>query len=273
MLNHPGRVGAIGVVSPASIGIGGGGGGGYDSSAAALIAAFSTPATSARMSAINSLIVALKSAGVWTKLDILYVLAAHDAQAGRLNWKVPASFALVEVNSPTFTTDQGYAGNGTTSYLNTQFTPSTNGVNLTQNSATIGVWSRTAAAQGASTFGNATGTGSLLVAPRITGDNFNYRVNQTTTAATANTDGSGHYAASRSASNATQGYKNGATAGSAGSVASAALPSVALNIGRVASGFSDAQVAAAYAGGNLTSTEHANLHSALNAYMTAVGAA
>ena len=34
---------------------------------------------------IKTLVDSLKSAGVWAKLDALYLLAAHDAQAARLN--------------------------------------------------------------------------------------------------------------------------------------------------------------------------------------------
>lgn len=244
----------------------------FDTSANVLFGAMSVQPSAARKTLIDALITGLKADGVWTLLDALWVLAAHDSQAGRLNWKAPASFTLVEVNSPTFTADQGYAGNGTTSYLNTTYVPSTSGVNLTQNSATIAVWSRTAAA-GAGIFGNGTSTGAFFISPRQTGDTFNYRVNQSTTTGTASTDGSGFFAASRSGASATQGYKNGATFGSAGSVASAAPTSIALNIGRVAAGFSSAQVAAAAVGGNLNGTQHAALYSRLNTYMTAIGAA
>jgi hypothetical protein len=47
------------------------------------------------------------------------------------------------VNSPTFTAYQGYTGNGTSSYLNTNFNAAANGIQYTQNSACYGAYFRT----------------------------------------------------------------------------------------------------------------------------------
>ena len=38
---------------------------------------------------------------------------------GRLNWASPSTFELSEVSSPTFTSDEGFTGNGATSTLDT----------------------------------------------------------------------------------------------------------------------------------------------------------
>lgn len=244
----------------------------YDTDTIALLGTMSVQPTATRAGLIDALIAGLKTDGIWSLLDLFYVQAAHDSQAARLNWINPATYTCLEVASPTFTTDQGYAGNGTTSYLNTQYTPSTNAVNLAQNSATIAVWSRTAAVD-KFVFGNGTSTGIIAIGTRLTGDFFSYRMNQSTTTATASTDGSGLFAASRSGASATQGYRNGATLGAAGSAASAALPAQALNIGRVAAGFSGVQVAAAAVGANLSGAQHLALYTRLNTYMTAIGAA
>lgn len=246
----------------------------YDTDTIALLGTMSVQPTATRAGLIDALIAGLKTDGVWSLLDLFYVLAAHDAQAARLNWLNPATFACAEVNSPTFTADQGYAGNGANSYLNTTFVPSTSATKAAQNSATIFSWSRTSAVTaGGGMIGPGTGTFAMNLVPRNTGDLFAYRINQTTTTSVANTDGSGLFAASRSGASATQSYRNGSTIGSAGSVASAALPSVALNIGRVGGGFSSVQVAAAGLGANLNGTQHAALNTRLNTYMTAIGAA
>ena len=50
---------------------------------------------------------------------------------------------ITAVNSPTFTASQGYNGNGTNSYLNTNYNPTTNGVKYTLDSASLYVYSRT----------------------------------------------------------------------------------------------------------------------------------
>jgi hypothetical protein len=121
-------------------------GGGNEAETTTLLAAMSSQPDATRTTAINTLIAALKTAGIWAKLDVLYILAAHDAQAARLNWKTPASFTATAVNTPTFTTDRGYNGNGSTSYLTTGFTPSTHATQMTQNSASVFAWNRTARA-------------------------------------------------------------------------------------------------------------------------------
>lgn len=77
-----------------------------------------------RATAINTLIASLKTfttafgVSLWDRLDCLYIPAAHDPQAARINWKNPAQIATV-VGSPTFTTDRGYSGVTGSSYINT----------------------------------------------------------------------------------------------------------------------------------------------------------
>lgn len=86
----------------------------------------------------NQLIVDLKAAGIWTQLDVFYVFATDgDSDFATLNWKAPASFQCVKVNSPTFTSNLGFTGNGTTNYLDTQWIPNTHGVNYTLDNASF----------------------------------------------------------------------------------------------------------------------------------------
>jgi hypothetical protein len=70
----------------------------------------------------NQLIVDLKDDGVWNDLDLFYVFATDgDSDFATINWKDPDNFECIEVNSPTFTSNQGFASNGTSSYLNTDY--------------------------------------------------------------------------------------------------------------------------------------------------------
>ncbi len=248
-----------------------------ETEASTLFAAMSTAPTLSRQYAINALIAALKSAGIWTKLDVLQVFAAADAQAASLNWKNPATFTASPQSSPTFTADRGYNGDGAASYVNTTWAPS-NGVNYTQDSATIFAWSRTSAAESDDAkgiLGSGTTT-AVRLTTRSSANLLRYRINQASSSSGGSgiTDGSGLYAASRSGAAATQAYRNGATSGLAGSVASGALSSVTLNIGRLnTTAFSSAQCAAWGAGSNLSAAEHLSLYNALRAYLIAVGAA
>jgi hypothetical protein len=87
----------------------------------------------------NQLMIDLKSAGVWNKLDSFRVYATDGSAAYALiDWK--RLVLCTAVNSPTFTTNLGYKGNGTSSYINSNFTPSIDGVNYTLNSASMFVY-------------------------------------------------------------------------------------------------------------------------------------
>jgi hypothetical protein len=89
----------------------------------------------------NNLVLGLKSNGIWSKLDVFYVFANDGSQQfGTLNWKNPNLYQNTLVNSPSFTTNQGFASNGSSSYINTNFRLQTNGVNYQQNSASFGYY-------------------------------------------------------------------------------------------------------------------------------------
>lgn len=55
----------------------------------------------------------------------------------------PSSTQITEVNSPAWTPNQGYAGNGVNSYLNTNYNYSTDAVNASRNNMSHGIYSRT----------------------------------------------------------------------------------------------------------------------------------
>lgn len=89
----------------------------------------------------NNLVLSLKAGGVWTKLDVLYIFANDGgSDFGTLNWKAPTLNQATLINSPTFTSNQGFAGNGTSSYIDTNFNPSTQGVNYTLDDASISAY-------------------------------------------------------------------------------------------------------------------------------------
>ena len=84
----------------------------------------------------NTLLTSMKADGVWAKLDVFYVFAQDGGSAfGTLNWKNPNANQSTLVNSPTFVSNGGFTGNGTSSYIDTNFNPSTQGVQYTLNNA------------------------------------------------------------------------------------------------------------------------------------------
>jgi len=82
----------------------------------------------------NQLMLGLKSAGVWSKLDT-FAMFANDGGSNfaLIDWKRLSLYTAV--NSPTFSTNGGFTGNGTSSYIDTNFNPATQGVNYTLNNA------------------------------------------------------------------------------------------------------------------------------------------
>ena len=124
---------------------GGGSSGGFDTDYQAVLdrsTALGYTAPSASQQTLqNTLVEDLKTAGVWDKLDVFYVFATDgDSDFATLNWKAPSSHQVTKVNSPTFTADSGFTGDGTSAYLNTSFRPLTNGNNYQANNASIGVY-------------------------------------------------------------------------------------------------------------------------------------
>jgi hypothetical protein len=91
------------------------------------------------------------AAGCGSVLQGLYFTVTNTTTTANLNI-CGTSFTLTSTAAPTFTADGGYAGNGTSTFLNTNFNPSTNGVAVTQNSNSIGVYlGNSRAANGAAT--------------------------------------------------------------------------------------------------------------------------
>jgi len=250
---------------------GGGGGSGpvYDPDAVILFAAMTVQPDTARKEVINQLILNLKAAGIWSVLDVLYVTAAHDAQAAGLNWKAPASFVLTAVNSPTFTTDRGYAGDGTTSYLDTGWAPN-NGVQFTQNSAHFGLWLRSVGAAAGNILGRATAGTPILFTPNPFGSGVQLRLNSGAAVYINPPAAAGWNVCDRASSTTIALRKDGVEQGTAAQTSSA-RDSAALLIGRAGSSFSTAQVAAASFGASIASLD-SSYYAALQTYMTAVGA-
>lgn len=251
------------------------GGGSYDAAALALFARMSPTPSTARKTTINNLIVALKGYGIWTKLDVLYLLAADVQLNSLLNW-ISTSNNATAVSSPSFTADQGFTGDGAAAYLNTGYVGGTGQFALADHCA--GAWARTNGGGGITMLGyldgSAGGVGLYMQGTNGIADGQSPRSQATST---------GHQVISRTVSTAFDYY-------SAGSLVANfvngfpnftnAVPFYVLAYDfwdpfagtNVPAGFTIRQVSAFHAGAGLTATEVGNLNTALTAYMTDVGA-
>ncbi|MEY9375081.1 hypothetical protein [Rhizobium leguminosarum] len=223
----------------------------YDSAASALFARMSTQPNDTRKGHINTCIVALKTAGVWTKIEHLYLLASHDAQSAKLNWK-GAVGDLTEPGTSTFTTDSHWTGGDMTL---TGVAP--NAMSLfTQNDAHLGVWAKT-------------NSNALLVqmtanVSNIVRTSALYTSRENRSANTAvNITMLGHTLWTRRSSTQYEVYFNGVSQVSPAQT-SAALTATAPFIRGTN------QIAAMHCGSQLSDAEATDLYNALNTYLTAI---
>ncbi len=227
---------------------------------------------------VDDLIVGLKDDGVWNSLDRLWLFAAENEFAAEVD--LVANTVSTPNVSPTFTPDQGYTCNGSTSYVDLNYGPSNGAVNFIQDSASLSVWCNTNRATANMALTGAIGPGganadlwpyTAIVAP--TG--LLVRVNDSFTML-ANSSSLGFFTNNRSGVSACEGYWNGS---SLGSTTDAAVGLSAQNFavggglqsGGSLNGPSTDQCSAAVYGGSRSSTDEANLYSRLRTYMTAVG--
>jgi len=242
--------------------------------AAAVAAAFTIPPSFSRASQIDTLVGSLKSAGVWSLIDVLYVMAAADSQAAGINWINPATFVLIPTGSPAFTANKGYTGNGATSYLDSGYNPSTAALGMTLNDGHISGWSLSnlPAASNNRIVGN-TGTtsGRTLILLRNIGDFCSPLVNDAGGSTITNTTTQGHFIANRSGLSALQVYRNGSSIGSL-TTASASLATFSVSFLRDDTFFSTLQISCGSMGRSLTAPQSAAFYSALQVYMQSVGA-
>ena len=98
--------------------------------------------TNARTIIVDTLVLGLKAQGLFSKLDRLWLFAAENPPSALTSLVNPSTGLATAVNSPTFTADQGYAGDAATSYINSGYNPST-GPQFTQDSAHYSHYART----------------------------------------------------------------------------------------------------------------------------------
>lgn len=229
----------------------------------------------ARRTVVNTLIAGLKTDGVFGSLDRLWIFAAENTQSATIDMKSLQTAS--PQNSPTFTVDRGYAGDGISSYIDTGFNTNSSGVNYSVNSATFFAYDRNGLGIidpgliGVTDTGNVTST--MMGKDGQTAADINDNSLQNVLTGTA-----GLIAVNRSGASANQVYQNGSSIAS-GSDPSRGLPNVgnmficaANNNGGGAGFFFTDQFAAVGLGGSLSSTGHSSLYTRIQSYMTSVGA-
>lgn len=258
-----------------------GGGSSYDVDAQAFITAASITNTTQK-SAINTLVLNLKTNSIWSKFKAIYPFVGGTAAQHRFNLKDPravaGAFYLDFVNGWTHSSN-GCLPNGTDGYANTNFKPIDNG--LSTASAHISYYARTGSttSDGAEIgYYNSTSiTGFTLQGKSSTLEHryfYDFFKKATRTVASAPT---GLTMGSSVSSIRRDLYLNGSTVANSTSTDLSTLNNWNLYIGGAnvdntsVGSYSNSQLAMVTIGSGLTSAEASTFYTAVQAYQTSLG--
>ena len=208
--------------------------------------------------------------GAWEQLDDLWLDAAHDSPSSLIGLKGRRQASIV--GAVDFLASRGHQGDGSTGKVDTGVDPSTGGLQFTRNAGHQGVWCLTEGADSTPVCGN---TQSRII-PRNASDNIVIRANSASSASVATASALGHTCWVRDGASSTRLFRNGVMVSAGASASADFIPGEKLWIcGSDNTGtdsFSTMRIAAFHIGGALTDAQAADLHDALETYLTAVGA-
>lgn len=217
-----------------------------------------------RKAAYAALIDGLVANGIWSKLDVLYILAANMQNNALINL-INANYTCSLSGSPTFTANSGYSGtSGNSDFVSSPYNYSINGVNFTQNSAHLGAWVASGI-DGVQTciapYSNPGGTDENLY-PSFSGSLY-IRVNDSGAGSGGFSVASpvGFSVGNRSSSTDRQIYKNGVSIGTPTQTSKSPINDM-LAMARS----SYVVTSLVSVGGSLSSTDVSNFYSVLNKY-------
>jgi len=237
-----------------------------------VLTAFEAPPARARTFLLDDLVRALEAAGVWARLTALYLTAAHDEQAARLNLKTPGLYDLTPVNGPVFAADAGWSGDGVDAWLDTGLSASAvadGGIGVA-----AGIWLTANPSPGTSQFplGPVDGDETLSMALSPSTGNFSARLGASALAAFGPAPAvTGHFCVSRTGSTHVSGYHDGVLLGVTASPLTG-YGSGSTGLLRRLGNHHSGRVAAAWLGKGLDSGQVAALHGALAACLGEAGA-
>lgn len=259
-----------------------------DPDAATFIARFTVAPDSPRIAAINNLFIAIKTAGVYAKLNMLFVpKKGQDSQSGLLDLKRHTKAASI-VGSASWSSTLGFVGvTGANNYVSSNYTPSTDAADgVTANNFGMGCYMTLAGAvyPSSSTVGlivayssTALGRSALLVQ----GNEVSNSISSSYVSGSANlvseVSSNGDpwfYQLNRTAPNSLTAYRNGAISGSNvvnddGRLLSDADLHFNVSSGNGTTGQPSA-IGAVWAGLPLSTTEQSDLKTALDNYFSAL---
>jgi hypothetical protein len=216
----------------------------------------------------NQLVLDLKTAGIWSKLDTFGVFATDgDSDFALIDWIRLSDYTAV--NSPTFNVNEGFEGNGTSSYINLDYETNTNWVNVSQNSACLFAY---AFADVHPSNGILIGsTGNNLVNSRNLSSFISTRIHGSTLGLQSTTNGQGLTILNRNNSTSYDVYQRGTFIGNVLSDSSTFNePTYVMRFNLFADNYSPAKPSIVGYSSSLTSTQITDLTNNINTYISAI---
>jgi hypothetical protein len=214
----------------------------------------------------NQLVLDLKDGGIWSKLDTFSLFATDgDADFALIDWKRLIDYTAV--NSPTFTTNEGFQGDGTSSYIDLNYETNTDWVNVSQDNVCLF----------ANNLVDATplqnvvvGSSSAYVALNLKNqfNNFSTRLHSGTLGAVPSLGATGRLYTSRNNSSNYSVYFNGDFEGTVSTTTSSVT--TALFLFRATTAFYTTKTSYVGYGAYLDATEIDDLDNALDTYLTSL---
>ena len=255
------------MISPSNRLFSGGGGGAFDEDAQTFITTASIT-DSTQQDAVNQLVLDLKSYSIWSKLEAIYPYVGGNATAHSYNLKDTTQFQITWSGGVTHDSN-GITGNGTNGYGNTNLVDST----VLSNYISMGVYSRTSLQDvsveiGASGGG---GVGNFILINRNASGMQYFAMDSTGTYRSV-TNGFGLSVMNRTTSTDIQSYKNGIETTATKTENAHSTKNIYIlarnNNGSTVDFYSQRNLAFAFIGNSLTTTEHANLNTAILDFQT-----
>lgn len=249
-------------------------GGGFDSDYQAVLTKANTegyaiPSASEQVLQ-NTLVTSLKDAGVWDKLDVLYVFASGngDSDFATLNFKAPATFQATKVNSPGYNGSNGFTGeNSAQRYLDTNFDATTaSSPNFVSGDGSVGVWISTATTSNPECyFGNVSGGTTM----RQGSTDF---MQSKSVGVAGNSDNQLAYFTHTDADTTVQIWDTTvkATDSSEGTVRSGNFAVLAEGTSGLSTRFSSATIGLFFIGSAIADSERTDFYNSINTYMSAI---
>lgn len=238
-------------------------------------AAAGSPVSSADQTVWSAFVSGLRADGILGLADVIAPLGAATATQALID--IVSLRALTAVNSPTFASYGGYTGNGTSSYVDSNFVPSTAAGNFSGVSAALAAYTRTSrtVAQASGITGSRGGTGAPSSCYPFYDTNAYFDINsgtEFTVAPPANIRGL--WTMSRDSASVANVYQNGTLfTGPGGGTAPGTVNdhSVLFCTPTTGGDFSTDQIAFGWVSSGLDATKQASLNSRVTTLAAALG--